>query len=143
GRHVDALDVAGAADKWFTKTGDEHARARLFTNVRILYRRRDDYTNDAKYYRKAATTFEAMNDKQALAQTCLNLANCFSNIDRFEESDKLYERSAKLSDELGLADLSAQASYNRAYLSFLRGRYSDALQSFSRLRHRFEVSGSK
>ena len=143
GRHLDALDVAEAADKWFTKTGDEHARARLFTNVGILYRRLDDYTNAAKYYRKAATIFEAMNDKQALAQTCLNLANCFSNIDRFEESDKLYERSGKLSDELGLTDLFAQASYNRAYLSFLRGRYSDALQAFSRLRHKFEISGSQ
>ena len=143
GRHLDALDVAEVADKWFTKTGNEHARARLFTNLGILYRRLDDYTNAAKYYRKAANIFEAMNDRQALAQTCLNLANCFSNIDRFEESNKLYERSEKLSDELGLADLSAQASYNRAYLSFLRGRYSEALQAFSRLRDRFEISGSQ
>src|SRR5256886_2214967 len=143
GRHLDALDVAEVADKWFTKTGDEHARARLFTNLGILYRRLDDYSNAAKYYRKAANIFEAMNDRQALAQTCLNLANCFSNIDRFEESNKLYERSEKLSDALGLADLSAQASYNRAYLSFLRGRYSEALQAFSRLRDRFEISGSQ
>ena len=36
GRHLDALDVAEVADKWFTKTGDEHARARLFTNLGIL-----------------------------------------------------------------------------------------------------------
>src|SRR5205085_9221634 len=57
--------------------------------------------------------------------------------------DELYEHAEKLSDELGLADLSAQASYNRAYLLYLCGRYSDALHSFSRLRQRFDRMGSR
>ena len=53
----------------------------------------------------------------------------------------MYERSEKLSEHLG-NELFAQASYNRAFLYYLRGRYSEALQSFSRLRQRFEASES-
>src|SRR5438132_1880107 len=64
-------------------------------------------------------------------------------LDQFEMSDNLYERAEKLSQERKLDDLSAQASYNRAYLQYLRGRYSDALHSFSRLRARFERAGSQ
>src|SRR5437867_13002123 len=60
----------------------------------------------------------------------------------FEQSDHMYERAEELSGELELAHLMAQASYNRAYLQYLRGRYSEALHSFSRLRQRFERAGS-
>jgi hypothetical protein len=47
-----------------------------------------------------------------------------------------------MAGELDMQELGAQASYNRAYLSFLRGRYSDALQSFARVRAHFRDSGS-
>src|SRR6185369_4756496 len=53
------------------------------------------------------------------------------------------EKSEVVSRDIGMLDLYAQANYNRAYLHYLRGRYSDALQSFARLRQRFEQTGSR
>jgi CHAT domain-containing protein len=64
------------------------------------------------------------------------------HIDRFEESDEMYARSIELSHKLGMMDLWTQASYNRNYLEYSRGRYSAALEGFSRLRREFEGAGS-
>jgi len=55
-------------------------------------------------------------------------------MDQFEKADQMYENSENLSQQLGITELWAQASYNRAHLHYLRGRYSDAFESFSRLR---------
>src|SRR5262249_31404687 len=48
----------------------------------------------------------------------------------------------KLSQKLNLTELNIQAKYNRAYLSFLRGRYSDAIQGFNELREHYTNAGS-
>ena len=42
-----------------------------------------------------------------------------------------------------MAELLINIRYNRAYFFFLRGRYSDALQAFARLREYFKDSGSE
>src|SRR5213594_719006 len=142
GRLQEALGVASTAEQWFAENDDEQGRARLFTNLGIIYHRLDEHTQGVEYYGKAAAIFEKLGDKRALAQTCNNLGNVLSMLDQFEQSDNFYDRAEKLSEELKLAHLVAQASYNRAYLQYLRGRYSEALHSFSRLRQRFERAGS-
>src|SRR5438105_1304170 len=134
GRLQAALAEADAAEHWFVENDEEQGLARLFTNLGIIHHRLDEHMKGVEYYVKAAEIFEKLGDKRALAQTCNNLGNVLSMLDQFEESDHLYERAETLSEELKLADLSALASYNRAYLQYLRGRYSDALHSFSQLR---------
>src|SRR5438093_7920829 len=54
----------------------------------------------------------------------------------------MFEKCETVSRDIGMLDLCVQAKYDRAYLHFLRGRYSDALQSFTRLRQHFQQSGS-
>jgi tetratricopeptide (TPR) repeat protein len=142
GRRQEALEVAGIAEEWFVQNHDQEGRARLFTNLGILHRRLDEHPQSLEYYTRAAGIFRELGDRQALAQTYNNLGNAFSQVDQFERSDEMYEHAEKLSDELGLFELSAQARYNRAYLHYLRGRYSDALQSFSQLRQRYDRAGS-
>src|SRR5262249_15006331 len=73
----------------------------------------------------------------------LNLGNSLARLDRFEEADEMFAASETLSRELGITELVAQASYNRAYLHYLRGRYSDAFELFGKLRQHFELSGSR
>ena len=143
GRLQAALAEADAAEQWFVENGDEQGLARLFTNLGIIHRHRDEHMKGVEYYVKAGEIFEKLGDKRALAQTWNNLGNVLSMLDQFDRADNLYERAEKLSDELKQDDLSAQASYNRAYLHYLRGRYSDALHSFSRLRSRFHRAGSQ
>ncbi|MBI4471792.1 MAG: CHAT domain-containing protein [Acidobacteria bacterium] len=143
GRYNEAIEAAAAAESWFAKNSDEHARARLLTNVGILHARLDDYAKAIENYSAAAKIFEKLGDKVQLARVYHNLANVLGNSDEFDQADEMFERCEKLFDELQLTELSAQATYNHAYLYYLRGRYSDALRSFGRLRQRFELSGSR
>ncbi len=141
--YQEALEAARPAEIWFRKEKDEHARARLLISTGIVYARLNDHGKAAEAYAAAREIFQALGDKEGIAKTSLNLANILSNIDRFEQADKLYEECRNLSDELGLRELSVQAGYNHAYLQYLRGRYSDALNAFGRLRQQFEITGSQ
>ena len=143
GKYEQALTVAAAAEHWLKEHHDEVGFARLCTNVADLYARQDEHAEAYRYHQMALEVFERIGDQQAIAQLALNLGMDLTFLDRFEESDEWLEKSEQLSENLGLHDLSAQAAYNRAYLHYLRGRYSEALQGFSRLRSFFERSGSK
>jgi CHAT domain-containing protein/tetratricopeptide (TPR) repeat protein len=143
GRYREALQTAGTAERWFEKNQDEHGRARLLMSIGIVYARTDDHEKAAEAYSKSRKIFQMLGDEEGIARTSLNLANVLCNMDQFENADEFYEQCRNLSDKLQLHELSAQAGYNRAYLQFLRGRYSDALNSFGRLREAFEISGSR
>jgi CHAT domain-containing protein/tetratricopeptide (TPR) repeat protein len=142
GQYREALEAAVPAEKWFEKNQDEHARARLLISIGVVYERLNDHAKAVEYYSKAREIFSALGDREGIARTSLNLANILSNTDEFERADELYEQCLELSDDLRLTELSSQAGYNRAYLQYLRGRYSDALSSFGQLRERYEASGS-
>ena len=142
-RYREALEAAALAEAWFEKNRDEHARARLLLSVGVVYARLNDHAKAAETYSNAREIFQKRGDAEGIARTSLNLANVLCNMDQFEQADGFYEQCRKLSDELDLHELSAQAGYNRAYLQYLRGRYSDALNSFGHLRERFQVSGSR
>src|ERR1041385_2329920 len=43
GRLHEALDVAGAAERWFAENGDERGQARIFTNLGIIHHRLDEH----------------------------------------------------------------------------------------------------
>src|SRR5262245_28011850 len=141
-RYEEAIEVAAVAEEAFEAHQDETGLARLYHNIANIYHRTDDHNRAYEYYLKAYKIFQKLGDEQAIAHSCFNLGNVLSNIDQFEGSDEMYARSIRLSQELGMTDLWTQANYNRAYLYYLRGRYSAALEAFSRLRENFEAAGS-
>ena len=140
--YSEAFEVAGVAEGLFEAHRDETGLARLYHNIANIYHRSDDHTRAHEYYLRAYTMFQKLGDNAAIAHSCFNLGNALSQLDRLEESDGMYAQSIQLSHELGMTDLWTQASYNHTYLQYLRGRYSEALKGFSRLREQFEASGS-
>jgi len=138
GRSHDATQIAHAADEWFLENGDQAGHAKVQMNLGTVYKRMDDYSSAYECYSEAAAFFEKTADHTALAHVYLNLANVLSTLGRLEEADAMYERVDHLCAQLGLTDLLLQTRYNRAYLAFLRGRYSQALQSFNELRPLFQ-----
>jgi len=137
-RSQEAIRIAHAADEWFLQNGDEIGHAKVQMNLGTVYKRMDDYSSAHECYIEAAAFFEKTADQTALAHIYLNLANVLSTLGRLEEADAMYERVDRLCGQLGLTDLLLQTRYNRAYLAFLRGRYSQALQSFNELRPLFQ-----
>ena len=142
GRYQEALEAAGVAEHWLKESGDEIGYAKLCTNIANVYQRLDQYQPSCDYYAKALKIFESTGDRQAVALIYQNLGYPLGRLDRFEEADAMYERAERLAAELGMEELGVQAAYNRAYLYFLRGRYSEALHSFARVRERFRDTGS-
>jgi CHAT domain-containing protein len=140
GRYHDAFSVARIAEKWLKENGDDAAYARLCTGVANAYSRLDQHQRSSEYYAIAARVFEEINDRSALGKVYLNLGYVLYRLDRFEESDTMYERAEQVGHELQLAALEEQAKYNRAYLYFLRGLYTRALQGFSRIREQLTSS---
>jgi tetratricopeptide (TPR) repeat protein len=116
--------------------------ARLYNNVANIYHRTDDHATAYGYYEKAYGIFQKLGDEDAIAVSTFNLSTSLADVDQFEKSDEMYAKAIELSERRGLTDLATQANYNRAYLQYLRGRYSEALDSFSRLRLKFEAAGS-
>lgn len=143
GKYDEGLEVAAAGELWLQNNGDRIGYARLCTNIANLYFRLDQHVRTYEYYIKALEVFESAGDRAAAAQVYANLGCTLSQIDRLEECDAMFERAEQLSIELGLHELLITTRYNRAYFFFLRGRYSDALQAFARLREYFKDSGSE
>ncbi len=143
GKYDEALQVGSVTEAWLRQNNDEVGLARLCNNVSTLYSRLDDHRKAYRYMIFAAEIFEKLGDRHSLARTYHNLGMIGSFIDMFEESDEMFRKCQALSTSLGLAELHTQATYNRAYLFFLRGRYSEALRGFSEMRTRFEQSGSR
>jgi CHAT domain-containing protein len=137
GRCRDAIRVGQEADSWFVESGDDIRHARVRLNLGNVYHRLDDHAAAYECYLEAAGLFAQMGDRSALSQAYLNIANVLSSMGRLEESDSMYERAGNLCEELGSTDLLLQTTYNRAYLHFLRGKYSRSLESFSEVRTLF------
>jgi CHAT domain-containing protein/tetratricopeptide (TPR) repeat protein len=142
GKCDEAIQVGAEADKWFLSSGDEAGHARLCSNLASVYMRQDEHGLAFRYQSEALEYFKKTGDEKALAQTHLNAGNALSNLDRFEESNLHYEQCREIATRLGLDDLSAHARYNRTYLSFLRGRYSEALSGYNEMRALYQKKQS-
>jgi CHAT domain-containing protein len=141
-RAGEAFEVARTAEQLFKDNHDDTGLARLYHNIGNIYHRTDDHSRAYESYLKAYDMFQGLGDQRAIVHSCFNLGNALADIDQFEKSDEMYGRSIQLSHELGMTDVWLQANYNRTYLYYLRGRYSTALEGFSRLRQQFEAAGS-
>jgi tetratricopeptide (TPR) repeat protein len=142
GRYVEAIEVAECARRSLVAINDMQGLARLYTNLANVYHRLDDSARALEYHEKARVIFRRQKDRRAMAQCSINIGNCLSSLDRFEESDRSYRQAERISKELGMSEFRAPAQYNRAYLFFQCGRYSDALRAFGTLRRQFEQQQS-
>ncbi len=143
GNYKEALSNAMIAERWFQANDHQSSLAKIYGNLGNLYYRRDQHDIALQYHRKARALFEQLQDRQGLAMTYLNLANCFSLADQLLEAEKMYNMCEELSTSLAMQELLMQACYNKSYLMFLQGRSSEALHSFRAVRERFSRSGSR
>ena len=140
GRYDDAFSVARIAEQWLKENQDNEGYARLCTGVANAYSRLGQHQRSRDYYELAARLFEEIGDRAALAKVYLDLGNALYRLDQFEESDAMYEHAEQISREMGLTALEEQSKYNRAYLYYLRGLYTQALQGFARIREQLTSS---
>src|SRR5262245_66181598 len=79
-------------------------------------------------YDRAHQMLEQLGDADGVLHVIHNKAVTLTSLNDFREARAAYEAARKLADGRGLAQAVAQADYNIAWLYYLRGEYSRAIE---------------
>ena len=113
----------------------EESKAASWTSIGILYAKAGDHERASDIFKKVVKTFQSFKDYPNLAWGFLNLANSTSELGRFGEAKKLYQRGIHLSERLG--DLDTQLLLHQGYATsaFKHQEYDTAAREFHTLHY--------
>ncbi|HEY7817293.1 MAG TPA: hypothetical protein VIG29_03665, partial [Vicinamibacteria bacterium] len=150
GRYEGAFAAAEKARVIFAEHGDSQRLARLDINVATVYHRQDRFQEALASYERAYEQLLAASPPgesedpererartEGLAVTLSNLATCLIIMNDFDRALETYWRARSFCDAHGMPTLVALVDYNIAYLYYLRGQYSTALELYKGMRERF------
>jgi CHAT domain-containing protein len=128
GEYPVALSAADRARKIFTERGDQWRIARLDINVGNIYHRQDRFAEALASYERAYQGFSAHADAEGTAAALSNMATCLITLNDFPRALKTHEEARRFCQEKGMTALVLQTDYNIAWLYYLRGNYSQAIE---------------
>ncbi|MFI5174284.1 MAG: CHAT domain-containing protein [Terriglobia bacterium] len=131
GEYDTGLREAERAKEIFERHHDTTRLARLEVNRGNLYHRLDRFQEAIDCYDHALEALENSDDYEAIAGIKSNRATCLIVLNRFGDALKSYQEARVLCEEHQMPLLVAQADYNIAYLYYLRGQYTRALEMLS------------
>ncbi len=129
------LGEYGRAEEWaerarriFTRSGDTLRLARLELNAANIYHRQDRFAEALEAYQHAYRQLLPFQDTEAIAAALHNMAVCLIALNDFQKALASHQAARSFCQEHGMPALVVQADYNVAYLYYLRGEYSRALE---------------
>ena len=128
GEYNRALAAAERARRIFTAEGDSWRLARLDINLGNVYYRQDRFEEALASYERAYQGLPAEKDPEGIAAVLSNMATCYISLNKFPNALASYARARQFCEEHGMPLLVTQADYNIAYLHYLRGEYSRAIE---------------
>ena len=128
GQYGAALDAAERAGAIFGRYGDELRVARLDINVGNLLHRQDRFVEAMNRYRSAHTRLQALGDPDGVLTALHNQAVTLTSLNDFHGALDAYQAARELATARNLAQAVSQADYNIAWLYYLRGEYSRAIE---------------
>jgi len=143
-RYEEAFAAADRAEKIFGRLGEPLRLGRLHTNLGNILYRLDRFEEALDIYQRAYQELESSGgDPQGVPAVLHNLAVCYTSLHRFPEALDAYQRARDHCQRHNLPLLRAQADYNIAYLYFLRGEYTQALELYQTARHEYGKLGDR
>jgi CHAT domain-containing protein len=128
GEYNRAFAAAERARKIFASEGDSWRLARLDINLGNIYYRQDRFDEALASYERAFQGLPAEKDPAATAAVLSNMTTCYISLNQFPKALDAYTRARQFCEEHGMPLLVTQADYNIAYLHYLRGEYSRAIE---------------
>ncbi len=128
GRYDEALAAGERARQLFSDQSDELRLARLDNTIGNLLHRQDRFAEAMVCYERAHQALAALGDTDGLLHVIHNKAVTLTSLNDFREALAAYESARKLAASRGLDQAVAQADYNIAWLCYLRGEYSRAIE---------------
>jgi len=141
GEYDRAFQAVERAREIFSRLGDPWRLARLEINVGNIYHRQDRFEESIAHYENAYRDLMPYKDAEGIAVVLSNMAFCLISLNDFPRALATYQRARAFCQENNMPLLVAQADYNIAYLYYLRGEYSHAIEALYAARRACEATG--
>src|SRR2546427_7791552 len=141
GEYDQAFQAAERAREIFERLDDPWRLARLEINVGNIYHRQDRFEESIAHYENAYRSLMPAKDTEGLAVLLGNMAVCLTSRNDFPRALATYEGARSFCEQNNMPLLVAQADYNIAYLYYLRGEYSRAIEALYAARRACEDTG--
>jgi tetratricopeptide (TPR) repeat protein len=141
GEYDRAFQAVERAREIFTRYDDRWRLARLEINVGNIYHRQDRFEESIAHYENAYRELMPYKDSEGIAVVLSNMAVCLISLNDFPRALATYQRARAFCHEYNMPLLVAQADYNIAYLYYLRGEYSHAIEALYAARRACEATG--
>src|SRR5437870_10626992 len=141
GEYDQAFHAAERAREIFTRLDDPRRLARLEINVGNIYHRQDRFEESIAHYENAYRSLMPHKDTEGLAVLLSNMAVCLISLNDFPRALATYQGARSFCEQNNMPLLVAQADYNIAYLYYLRGEYSRAIEALYAARRACEDTG--
>jgi CHAT domain-containing protein len=127
GRYDQALASAERARTLFEAQGDAVRIARLDVMIGNLLHRQDRFADAMVCYERAHHALALLGDADGVLSAIHNKAVTLTTLNNFRDALAAYTEARGLAVERGLDQAVGQADYNIAWLYYLRGEYSRAI----------------
>ncbi len=141
GDYDEAFAAAAKAREIFTDLSESWRIARLDINVANIYHRQNRYAEALAVYERAYRLLLPHLDMEGIGGALHNMAVCLIAMDDFRGAFETYRRVRKFFAGHDMPLLVAQADYNVAFLYYLQGDYTRALDLLRSTRQAFQLSG--
>ena len=141
GEYDQAFHAVERAREIFSRLEDRWRLARLEINVGNIYHRQDRFEESIAHYENAYRDLMPYKDAEGIAVVLSNMAVCLISLNDFPRALATYQRARAFCHENSMPLLVAQADYNIAYLYYLRGEYSHAIEALYAARRACEATG--
>jgi tetratricopeptide (TPR) repeat protein len=141
GEYDQAFQAAERAREIFARLNDQWRLARLEINVGNIYHRQDRFEESIAHYESAYTGLMPYKDTEGIAVVLSNMAVCLISLNDFPRALATYQGARSFCQQNNMPLLVAQADYNIAYLYYLRGEYSRAIEALYAARRACETTG--
>ena len=141
GEYDQAFRAAERAREIFARLNDPWRLARLEINVGNIYHRQDRFEEAISHYEHAYTGLMPYKDAEGIAVVLSNMAVCLIILNDFPRALATYQEARSFCQQNNMPLLVAQADYNIAYLYYLRGEYSRAIEALYAVRRACEATG--
>src|SRR6267378_2570290 len=141
GEYDQAFQAVERAREIFSQLDDPWRLARLEINVGNIYHRQDRFEESIASYEHAYRNLMPYKDAEGIAVVLSNMAVCLISLNDFPRALAPYQRARAFCHEHNMQLLVAQADYNIAYLYYLRGEYSHAIEALYAARRACEATG--
>ena len=128
GQYDRALAAAERARELFARGGDDVRLARLDNNVGNVLHRQDRFADALECYERAHARLLALGDGDGVLTALHNQAVTLTALMDFHRALAAYQAARQLAVDRGLPQAVSQADYNIAWLYYLRGEYSRAIE---------------